>query len=321
MAKAGTKKSQSSTKNQRSTIRYEAVKIDPLFGVLDAVAWLDNPTAKQIAIFANIDPRTAGKLLKNARLIGLVQSPDGTKYLLAQPYPYKGTKDEKQKVVREALLRLPLIGYIREFIGLGDDLQSAMRKAAVVAGEANYSRNAIAPLVEWANSVGSVFDLEVRVETLVNQAVIAKVARHAESKLERVAFLSHSSKDKPFVRKLAADLVASGVKVWIDEQRILVGDSIPEKVAQGLAESDFFLIVISHNSVGSSWVKKELSNALIQEIERRKVTILPIKIDAAKMPDSIGDKLYADFQDSYEEGLKGLVESIKAREVTDDDRN
>jgi TIR domain len=145
--------------------------------------------------------------------------------------------------------------------------------------------------------------------------------RHAENKLERVAFLSHSSKDKAFVRKLAADLVASGVKVWIDEQRILVGDSIPEKVAQGLAESDFFLIVISHNSVGSSWVKKELSNALIQEIERRKVAILPIKIDDATMPESIRDKRYADFQGSYDEGLKGLIESIKSRGVTGDGGN
>jgi hypothetical protein len=315
MAKAGTKKSQS------PTIRFEPVKINSLFTVLDAVAWLDNPTAKQIATFADIDPRTAGKILKNARLINLIQSPDDTKYVPAQPYPYKGSLDEKQKVVREALLRLPLVRNIREFIALGDDLQNAMRKAAVVSGEEHYDKNAITPLVEWANSVGSVFDLGIRVETLVDQAVIAKETRHIKNKHERVAFLSHSSKDKAFVRKLAADLVANGVKVWIDEQRILVGDSIPEKVAQGLAESDFFLIVVSENSVGSSWVKKELSNALIHEIERRNVTVLPIKIDDATMPESIRDKRYADFQGSYDEGLKGLIESIKAREVTDDDRD
>jgi len=96
-------------KNQKSTLRYEAVKIEPLFEVLDAVAFIDSPTTKDIAQYANIDGRTAGKLLKNARLIGLVQSPDDNTYVLSQPYPYKGTLDEKRRVVREALLRLPLI--------------------------------------------------------------------------------------------------------------------------------------------------------------------------------------------------------------------
>lgn len=303
--------------SQKPLLRFEAVKIEPLFGVLDAVAWLDSPTTKHIAQFANIDPRTAGKILKNARLIGLVASPDDITYVLAQPYPYKGTADEKRKVVREALLRLPLIRHIRQFMALGDHLQDAMRKAAVVAGETNYDQSAIAPLVGWANSVAKVLDLGVRVETLVNEAVATKKARHVEHEEERVAFLSHSSKDKPFVRKLAADLVANGVKVWIDEQRILVGDSIPEKIAQGLAESDFFLIVVSHNSVESSWVKKELSSALVHEIERRKVAVLPIKLNDAEMPSSIKDKRYADFTGSYEEGLKGLLNSIKDREVTD----
>ena len=112
-----------------------------------------------------------------------------------------------------------------------------MRKAAVVFGETNYDKNAIAPLVSWSNSVAQVLDLGVRVETLVNEAVATKEARHAEHKHERVAFLSHSSMDKGFVRRLATDLVANGVKVWIDEQRILVGDSIPREDSAGTVRS------------------------------------------------------------------------------------
>ena len=305
-------------KSNKAAIRFEAVKIDPLFEVLDAIAFVDGPTTREIAQYANIDGRTAGKLLKNARLIGLVQSPDDSAYVLAQPYPYKGTADEKRNVVREALLRLPLIRNIRQFMALGNNLEDAMRKAATVVGEKNYDKGAIAPLISWANSVAQVLDLGVRVETLVNQAVSTKEARHADHEHERVAFISHSAKDKPFVRRLAADLVANGVKVWIDEQRTLVGDSVPEKIAQGLAESDFFLLVVSQSSVGSSWVKKELSSALVHEIERRTVTVLPIKLDDAEMPDSIRDKLYADFRGSYDDGLGRLLQSIKAREVAAD---
>lgn len=303
--------------SSKPSFRFEAVKIDPLFEMLDAVAWLDQPSVKEIAQYADLDPRTAGKILKNAVLIGLLQSPDDRTYVLAQPYPYKGTLDEKRRVVREALLKHPLIRSIRQFMALGEELQDAMRKAATVAGEKNYDKSAIAPLVSWANTEKAL-DLSLRVEVLVNEAVAAKEIRHVQHQQQRIAFISHSSKDKPFVRKLAADLVASGVKVWIDEQRILVGDSIPEKIAQGLAESDFFLIVVSQNSVASAWVQKELSSALVHEIERRKVTVLPIRLDGSPMPATVHDKLYADFSHSYEDGLQTLLQSIRAREVTHD---
>jgi len=308
-------------KKVKADIRFEAVKIEPLFEVLDSVAWMDSPGVKEISQYADIDPRTAGKVLKNAVLIRLVQSANDSSYVLAQPYPYKGSPEEKRRVVREALLRHPLIRGIREFLALGEDLQGAMRKAATIAGERNYDKGTIAPLIAWASSVGQVLDLGVRVEVLVNDAVSAKEVRHNERKQDRVAFLSHSSKDKGFVRRLAADLVAHGVKVWLDEQRILVGDSIPEKIAQGLAESDFFLIVISQSSIESSWVKKELNSALVHEIERRKVKVMPIRLDEAQVPDSIIDKAYADFRGSYEDGFRRLLSAIKAREVTDNDGN
>jgi hypothetical protein len=305
------------SKKKKPSLRFEAVKIAPLFEILDAVAWLDSPGTKEIAQYANVDPRTAGKILKNARLIGLVQSPNEDVYVLAQPYPHRGTLEDKRTVVREAMLKHPLIRSIRQFMGLGNNLEDAMRKASTVNGETNYDKSAIAPLISWANSEKAL-DLGVRVESLVNEAVTAKEVRHVEHKEERVAFISHSTKDKPFVRRLASDLVASGVKVWLDEQNILVGDSIPEKIAQGLAESDFFLIVVSENSVNSAWVKKELNSAIINEIERRKVIVLPIKLDGAKMPDTIKDKLYADFSKSYEDGFEKLIRSIKARKVVTD---
>jgi CTP:molybdopterin cytidylyltransferase MocA len=303
-----------SGKNAKPSIRYEAVKLDALFEVLDAVAWLPSPSAKEISQFANIDPRTAGKILKNARLIGLVETPEDRTFVLSAPYPFKGTLAQKESVVREALLRLPLIQDVKQFMGLGNQLQDSMRKAATVAGERNYDPTNITPLITLATRFG-VLDFKLRVETLVDTAVEAKIERHATAANARVAFISHSSKDKPFVRQLAADLVASGVQVWIDEQRIRVGDSIPERVAQGVAESDFFLVVVSAASVDSPWVKKELNQALVHEIEKRQVRVMPVLLDKVTLPETIREKKYADFTESYAKGLEELLESIRAREV------
>lgn len=262
-----------------------------------------------MAQFSGIDPRTAGKLLKNAIQIGLVDAV-GTGYMLVLPYPYKGSQDQKQAVVKEALVRLPLLTSVRQFLRLGDKTEVALRKAATIAGISPFIPGDLNPLLEWAQSLGALQPSLVA-EDLVDAAETKKERRHQEAKDQRVAFLSHSSADKVFIRQLAADLTANGISVWLDEQRIRVGDSIPEKIAQGLAESDYFLIGMSQKSSESAWVQKELNNALMSEVQRRKVHILPLKLDDTAMPPIIADKKYADFSKSYKAGLDDLLTALK----------
>lgn len=300
-----TKKPSASANSQR----FEPAKLDSLFVVLDAIAWLDAPSSGQVAQFAGIDPRTAGKLLKNAVQIGLVDVVSSG-YVLVLPYPYKGSQEQKQTVVKEALVRLPLLTSVRQFLRLGDKTEVALRKAATIANISPFVPADLNPLLEWAQSLGALQPSLVA-EDLVDAAETKKEHRHQEAKDQRVAFLSHSSADKPFIRQLAADLTANGISVWLDEQRIRVGDSIPEKIAQGLAGSDYFLIGMSQKSSESAWMQKELNNALMAEVQRRKVHILPLKLDDTPMPPIIADKKYADFSKSYKAGLDDLLNALK----------
>jgi hypothetical protein len=309
VSKTAPKKTAKRSPASGSPHRFEPAKLDSLFVVLDAIAWVDAPSASQVAQFAGIDPRTAGKLLKNAVQIGLVDHvSDG--YVLLLPYPYRGSQEQKKAVVREALVRLPLLTGVRQFLRLGDKTDVALRKAATIAGVTPFNPTDLNPLLEWAKSLAAL-QPELVAEDLVDAATSQKEVRHREEAERRVAFLSHSSADKPFIRQLAADLTANGIDVWLDEQRIRVGDSIPEKIAQGLAESDYFLIAISQQSAASDWVKKELNNALVTEVQRRNVHVLPLKLDTASMPAAISDKKYADFSISYKSGLEDLLNALK----------
>ena len=58
-------------------------------------------------------------------------------------------------------------------------------------------------------------------------------------------FLSHNSVDKPFVRKLANDLRRGGHYAWVDEAEIKVGDSLIDKIEEGIDNTDFFGVTIS----------------------------------------------------------------------------
>lgn len=125
-------------------------------------------------------------------------------------------------------------------------------------------------------------------------------------------FLSHNLKDKPFVRKLGADLWENGVKAWIDEVELKVGDSLTTTISKAITESQYVGVIISPHSIKSKWVEKELSWALSEEIRRQKVKVLPIFLGGCAVPDAIADKLYADFSDrtQYEKSLKLLLKSM-----------
>lgn len=125
-------------------------------------------------------------------------------------------------------------------------------------------------------------------------------------------FLSHNSKDKPWVRNLADRLTSDGVVVWIDEAELNIGDSLIEKIAEGIHEMRFVAAVISNNSISSTWVQKELNLAMSKEIKGRQVTVLPLLIENCTLPPYLTDKLYADFTnpDNFEQEYSKLLRAI-----------
>lgn len=136
-------------------------------------------------------------------------------------------------------------------------------------------------------------------------------------------FLSHTRIDKPFVRKLAADLRNYGHTVWIDEAEINIGDSLIGKIREGLDSVDFIAVILSKASIESEWVKKELEIASNREIKEKRVVVLPIKIEDVQLPGFLEGKFYGDFSspDDYDEKLQLLLRSLgDSKQVTPTDK-
>lgn len=94
--------------------------------------------------------------------------------------------------------------------------------------------------------------------------------------MEWDVFISHASEDKEeFVRPLVNALQARGLSVWFDEFTLKVGDSLRRSIDQGLAHSEFGIVVISRNFLQKEWPQRELDGLVAREIEGVKV-ILPV---------------------------------------------
>src|ERR1035441_1956401 len=125
--------------------------------------------------------------------------------------------------------------------------------------------------------------------------------------------MSHNWQDKDFVRQLANDLKKAGAYVWMDEAEIKVGDSLIEKVRSAIDAVDYLAVILSSHSIDSEWVKKEVDIAMTQEIQGRKVKVLPVLLESCNLPGFLVGKLYADFttREKYSTGLAKLLERLE----------
>lgn len=124
-------------------------------------------------------------------------------------------------------------------------------------------------------------------------------------------FLCHASEDKPFVDKLAEDLDRRAMFAWYDKREILVGDSIVEKINSGLESSDFLIAVLSPRSVSKPWVVREISSSLMRQLRKDGICILPLLLEACDIPPLFVDLKYADFSESFEQGMSDLIAAIR----------
>lgn len=124
-------------------------------------------------------------------------------------------------------------------------------------------------------------------------------------------FISYSSKDETVTTEVVKRLKSMGFDVKYAELDLLVGDSIPGYINEGLRKMDYFLLFLSPSSVKSKFVTDEFESAKAKEWNQERVIILPVLLEKCEVPPIIATKKWADFSLSFEDGMKTLVESIR----------
>ncbi len=120
-------------------------------------------------------------------------------------------------------------------------------------------------------------------------------------------FLSHNHRDKPFARKLSERLQSYGIRTWLDEAEMQVGDSLISKIETAIRECTYLGVILSPSSTSSEWVRREVNIAVTEEIQGRRVKVIPILYKKCDVPGFIADKIYADFTQDFEEGFEKLL--------------
>lgn len=91
------------------------------------------------------------------------------------------------------------------------------------------------------------------------------------------AFISHASEDATgIVEPLVESLLAHGVKVWYSKHQLKWGDSITDRINDGLKKCRYVIVVLSPAFMNKSWPKREMNAALEKEADTGVVRVLPL---------------------------------------------
>ena len=143
---------------------------------------------------------------------------------------------------------------------------------------------------------------------------------------QHLVFISHSSSDKERAVSIAAQLRRRGLAIWIDNERIKYGHSIPAAIELGLDSSTAVIVLLSKAFSDSSWCRAEYEPLLTKEIESNSLRVIPILLEDCKIPTLLRAKRYVDLRRSSDESsydfysreggvLTELAEQIKQASI------
>lgn len=135
-------------------------------------------------------------------------------------------------------------------------------------------------------------------------------------------FVSHASEDKDaFVRPLAEWLSTHAFKVWYDEYVLKAGDSIRDKINDGLRTCRYGVVVLSPRFFAKPWPTRELNalyNLVIKDPERR---LIPIILDMTFKEVEEKDPLLADVKAvSAGHGVESVGRHLVQAMIGDEER-
>ncbi len=137
-------------------------------------------------------------------------------------------------------------------------------------------------------------------------------------------FISYSSRDEEFAKRLHADLQNHGVRCWFAPEDMKIGDRIRPVVDESIRVYDKLLLILTEQSIKSAWVEKEVETAFEKEQRQHQTVLFPIRLDEAVMEATeawaadirrtrhIGDFSGWKNHDSYRTAFERLLRDLKA---------
>jgi len=91
-------------------------------------------------------------------------------------------------------------------------------------------------------------------------------------------FISHSTKDEEFARRLHSAMRDHHLRVWFAPEELKGGAKLHEQIDQAIRVHDKLVLVLSEQSIQSEWVMTEIRKARKAELRDKRRKLFPIRL-------------------------------------------
>jgi DNA-binding beta-propeller fold protein YncE len=140
---------------------------------------------------------------------------------------------------------------------------------------------------------------------ITKDAVANSKKKQSVAKGAPESFISYSRKDSEFALRLAKDLRAAGVSVWLDQLNIIPGQLFRQAIEAAVKNSPYMLVILSPAAVMSQEVHDEFEYALDEE-----KTVIPVFHRDCDVPFRLRSRQRADFRSDYDSGFQQLLKAL-----------
>jgi hypothetical protein len=91
-------------------------------------------------------------------------------------------------------------------------------------------------------------------------------------------FISHSSTDHEFCKRLYSRMRDEHLRVWLDQEDIKPGRKIRDQIDEQIRRHDKLLLVLSESSMASDWVASEIYRARQREQREGRQLLFPVRL-------------------------------------------
>lgn len=89
-------------------------------------------------------------------------------------------------------------------------------------------------------------------------------------------FLSYAWEDRDLASQIAHALQANGIDTWWAEWCMSAGDSLRQKIEEGLGDCSHFVVLLTPNSISKPWVNLEIDAGLMLKLQSQ-VKFIPLR--------------------------------------------
>lgn len=91
-------------------------------------------------------------------------------------------------------------------------------------------------------------------------------------------FLSFGWEDHQLAEQIAKELTSNGIDTWWAEWEIMSGDSLRQRIDEGLGTCTHFIVLLSQASIEKPWVKQEMDAGLVRMLDE-KCKFIPLRYE------------------------------------------